>query len=362
MMETQVDLKAGSGAMDARTGWRRIITGKVIGALAVFLAAGLMAACGKISSKDVPNKGDTVVEFYWNGSRVTPDSEQGPTLRANGRDTITVGVKVKGARSNQVDFFLPSDFASFPGCTTSNGWCSTYVDPQTGIANVIVQSKSVAGRGELIASAAGGTRASLLVTFDYATLTLFPSVVVLGENNTWAIIEARGGLTPIEWWVSRPEQIGIHERDETSVRVFVKDIRNPLASGTPPEPATLYALDAEGQTATASIYSETSGCTAATLTVSPSTGKAANAPTSVSIVLEDYDIRDQSSVIVYMTNRADNTTQAVTLTQWMVPGVFQTSITLAAGPLAGDTVEFEYPDEKGSGCISDVSTATFTWS
>ncbi|MGK7345341.1 MAG: hypothetical protein ACNS63_05985 [Candidatus Nitrospinota bacterium M3_3B_026] len=348
-------------AIDMKTNWRRIFTVKVLGVFAVFLAAGLMTACGKINSTDIPNKGDSTFEFYWNGSRVTPNSEQGPTLRANGRDTITVGVKVKGARSNQVDFFLPDDFATFPGCTTSDGWCSMYVDSVTGMANVIVQSKSVAGRGELIASAAD-TSASLLVTFDFATLTLFPSVVVLGEANTWAIIEARGGLTPIEWWVSRPEQIGIHERDETSVRVFVKDIRNPLDSGTPPEPATLYALDAEGQSAEASIYSETSGCTEATLTVSPSTGKAANAPTSVSIVLEDYDVRGQSSVTVYMTNRADNTTQAVTLSQWMVPGVFQESITLAAGPLAGDTVEFEYPDEAGSGCISDVSTATFTWS
>ena len=357
-MKAYKDLKAERGDTDMKTQWRRIAAGMIYAA--AMAAVMVVSGCGKKSSVDIP-KYDESFQVYWEGSAVTPEGENGPVIRANGRDTMKVYAALRGSTSNIVNFFLPATFATFPGCTTTEGWCSSYISSKTGYAAVVVQSTTVAGRTELLVTSDAG-EASLLVTFDYATLTLFPSVLVLnGTDSTQAIVEARGGLTPIEWWVSHPQQVGFHIRDETSVVVYTQNISDPLtgATSTPPEPMTLTARDAEGSTATANIYTSTTNCTAASLNVTP-TGAANGNNATVSITLEDFDMRDASSVTVTAySSILTIAPQTFTLTPWLVPGVFQATVSLS-DPGAASTTTIEYAD-TGTGCQGNSVTATFTW-
>lgn len=356
-MEKREDLKAGRGDCDMKRKWRRTTAGIVTTILFAFAGAALLA-CGQTTSKDVP-EGQASLTLEAN-SPITPDHNDSATVvRANGRDTLEVVATVRGL-SNTVGFFIPSSWGTFQGGTLSaaDGY-TYYVADRSGKAYATLVSSTVAGRTEIFAKSID-KQAKLMITFDFATLTLFPSELILnGKENASAIVEARGGLPPIEWWISHPQSVQFHVRDETSVLVFIKNIADPLtgAANTPPEPATLTARDAEGNEATADIYTDTANCTAATLNVTPAAGTGGGGNVSVSVTLEDFDMRGASSVNVTLHTGVASST--ITLSPWIVPGLFQATQTFN-DPGAATTWSLEYAD-KGAGCQGSIVTTTFTW-
>jgi len=340
-----------------RMNWRRTVTGIVLTAFMAFAGASALQGCGQANTEDVPSSGASLsLEAR---SPITPDNGSSTVVRANGRDTLELVATVRGL-SSIVGFFIPSNWGTFQGGTLSTGDGYTYYTAdRSGVARATLVSSTVAGRTEVFAKSLD-MQAKLLITFDYATLTLFPKVLVLnGTDSTSAVVEARGGLTPIEWWVSRPQDIGFHIRDDTSVVVYIASITDPLtgSSGTPPEPAVLYARDAEGNESTASIYTATNNCTSASLTATPSSVAAATANPTISVTLEDFDIRDASSASVLMIS-ANGSHQELTLLPWLVDGLFQVSVELA-GDFNSGTVTFEYRDVNSS-CQGETVTTTVT--
>ncbi len=316
----------------------------------------LASGCGNLSSKTVPGKDDASISVEINGASGT-DQDGNPLIRANSRDLLEFVATVRGL-SSSVGFFLSTNWGSFQGGAIGTDGYTYFTADQDGKSRAVFVAGASAGRAELQVKSKQKT-ASQYITFDFATLTIFPSRIQIdGKGATPVNVVARGGLPPIEWSVSSPRAISITPTSADSVRLMVADwdaLQETGATGV-----ILYAFDAEGQIAQAVITSGVSSCTTGLMTISPTTGVkteiAANGIT-VSVTLDDFDRGSATSVVATVTGPGINST--LTLTQWLTQGIFQGLFTLNTGDAASGTYTFSVPEETDATCTPGTTIGTF---
>lgn len=329
-------------------------------AMAAWLALAL-AACGKATYSKAPEGVSPSLSVVANGPRgeIFTESGGGATLRANGRDALTVAASVSGL-STDVAFFIPVEWGAWQGGQTGADGFVHYAADVSGKARGTLVAGQRAGKQQIIVrSRDAETR--LTVTFDFATLTLFPSVVVIdGAPGASAVVEAHGAMPPVSWSVSHPQSLRIYERDATSIYLSARDEDKPLPSASLPSGgATLYARDAEGQIAAAPVYVINRGCAAASLTVSPSTGQAG--PFAVTVTVEDTDRAGAASVDVQI---ADGATldggSSATVAAVGSAGLFSTTFTLATPGDGAYSIFYTDPDDPDTNCAPATLSRQFT--
>ncbi len=346
--------------------WPRTIKGIFL-ALLAFTFTVVFAGCGEMSSSTVPTPSATTpslsLEAY--DSRGGSTSSDNLNVRANSRDLLEVVATVTGL-IRSVGFFIPPSYGTWVGgATGAEDGFQYYIVDDDGKARAVLTAGVEAGRQEIVARyltvrlgswvAGSYIEARLLITFDFATLTIFPNTIVLnGPASKARVVEVRGALPPVEWWVSHVDIIGFHIRDETSIYIFWKDSQLPISGPAFPEGSgTLYVKDAEGQIATASVYLINTGCSAAIMTVSP-TNADFDSGVVVTITVTDPDRAGQASVTVSATggsSLASNTLAAIG-----IAGVFSVSTTYTVPTEGTYSIIYSDIDDPGNNCsIGSVS-------
>ena len=326
---------------------------------AVFALA--LVACGKATYSTAPSGVSPALTVIASGPRgeTFTESGGGATLRANGRDALTVAASVSGL-STDVAFFIPEAWGAWQGGQTGSDGFIHYSADVSGKARGTLVAGLKSGRQQIIVrSRDAETR--LTVTFDFATLTLFPSVIVIdGAPGASALVEAHGAMPPLTWSVSHQQSLRIYERDATSIYLSARDEDKPLTSASLPSGgATLYARDAEGQIATAQVFVINRGCAAASLTISPSTGQAG--PFAVTVTVEDTDRAGAASVDVQI---ADGATldggSSATVAAVGSAGLFSTTFTLATPGDGAYSIFYTDSDDPDTNCAPVTLSRQFT--
>ncbi len=311
--------------------------------------SGMISGCGATSDDGRPTSDPSLTLTV--SSPITPDSEGiGTVVRANGRDTLELIAKVQGL-STSVGFYIGSEWGFFQGgyLDTADGYTYFTAD-RDGVATATITSNFLSGRTEVHAKSVNH-KVTQYVSFDDATLSIYPSTMTLDAmNDNYAYAYARGALPPVEWWLSNTSAIEKHSVDDTTIKVFVHN----QASFT--GAVTLFAEDAEGQTASILISPSTSGCQTAIFTVSPGSGLSVNGPATVSLTLEDYDRQDETSVVAEVSGADLSGGATVTLTQWLAPGLFQGNYRV---PATQGAYTFTTSDLL-TNCQQSITTALFT--
>ncbi|MBI4666134.1 MAG: hypothetical protein HY751_06985 [Nitrospinae bacterium] len=327
-------------------------TGMVIAAVMAFATATL-TGCGKTNSETIPSSAPSLTLDVTGASK---DSEGRYSIRANARDSIEVTATVSGL-SSLVGFYVPSGYGTFTGGTvnTLDGF-TYYMADRSGKARATfvagAQGTTSTGRIDMVARSLD-VEATVPLSFDFATLTILPASITITDVSAPGVyVYARGGLPPIEWFVSDPRVLAFNVVNDTTIELYVVDAA--AFTGTV---YTLDAIDKEGQTAQINVtLGGATACTAATITANPtSVSKGLGASTVVSIVVVDSNqSADTVEVIV-----SGSTSSTMTLTQWGGPGIYEGSITLVGD---GSTLPytFSYSGGSGSGCQPTVATVSVT--
>jgi hypothetical protein len=324
---------------------------------ALIAVATFGVGCGdSLVSKDIDTSGNGSIALT--ASTSINGSSAAPTLRGNTRDILNVEAKVSGLTTN-VGFYLPVNYGllgphpvTASGSVDPDGYYYTTAD-KSGVARATFVSTGGVGSTQVIAKA-GNKTAVLQVHFDFATLTILPSVLDMDVQGATDTIYFRGAAPPVEVWSSDPNAITVTKLDETKARVLLHDLPALIAAGT--TGVTITAMDDEGQKATATIVAANS-CTTGVLTVTPAADVVNGSV--ISVLLVDSDQLNFSSVSVHVTTTvAGVAAQDVVLSQWLTPGVFQANYTVPAAGVAGtDTISFHYSDQS-VGCVPGVVTTT----
>lgn len=321
--------------------------GFTMAAAVALSAAAMMTACGKLKSENIPTSTPSLTLEVTNAEK---DSEGRYSIRANGKNTLEVVATVTGL-SSSVGFYLPATWATFSGGTTFSSSSSNtatdnsgpssnttdlytyYTADSSGKARAIFTPLTTGvGRIDLLVKSLD-VEVSLPLSFEFATLTIFPATLMITDPSAPGVyLYARGGLPPIEWFISDPRTLGYHVVDDTTIEVFVSD---PAAFTS--QTITVTARDAEGQTASSTItLGSTTACTASTIAVTPTSVSftIGSAPDLVvSITVTDPNNTSATSVSVGYT--APNSSGTLTLTQWGSPGVFQYTQTVLGSEFDG---------------------------
>lgn len=332
---------------------------KLLALGSITLPSGLLltSGCGNLSSKSVPGKDDAYISVQINGADGV-DQDGNPLIRANSRDLLEFVATVRGL-SSAVGFFLSTNWGVFQGGTIGPDGFTYYEADEDGKARAVFVAGASAGRAELRVKSKQKT-ASKLITFDFASLTIFPSSIVFSAASvgTPITVVARGGKGPIEWSTSNPRAVNVSPSGAEAARLTVGDWEALLATGT--IGVTLYAFDSEGQTATAIITAGTSSCTTGVIDINPASVAGIDIPAggvSVSVTLDDFDRGNATSVSVTITGPGTNTTLA--LSQWLTQGIFQGLYTVASGAASG-TYTFSVPEETDATCKPGITVGTFS--
>ncbi|VAX25302.1 hypothetical protein MNBD_NITROSPINAE03-34 [hydrothermal vent metagenome] len=347
------------------------VKGILLAALAV---AGLSvyAGCGKVGSSDIPTPAITksaIVSFEAIGPRGSASDGSGKmSVRAQSRDLLEVIATVTGL-NRTVGFFIPSDWGTWQGGTLNEDDSFTYYQVDgSGTAKGTLVAGSNAGRHDVIAryqdfGAGDYIEARLSITFNLATMSIFPSTIVLNNDpSKGKVVEVRGALPPVEWWVSHPDVMGFHIRDETSIILFWIDAQKPIGStALPAGGGTLTALDAEGQQATAIVYMINTGCTEGVITLSPASGAFASTTIVVSVEDSDRALAGDTTVAVFVGGVATSAT-TITLTQTggANSSLYTASYTHEAAAAGSSTFTYQDPDNPTSNCASGSVVTTFS--
>ncbi|VAX14738.1 hypothetical protein MNBD_NITROSPINAE04-1165 [hydrothermal vent metagenome] len=360
------------GGGESQVSDKRLLSVKGI-LLAALAVAGLSvyAGCGKVGSSDIPTPAITksaIVSFEAIGPRGdTSDGSGKMSVRAQSRDLLEVIATVTGL-NRTVGFFIPEDWGTWQGGTLNDDDSFTYYPVDgSGTAKGTLVAGSNAGRHDVIAryqdfGAGDYVEARLSITFNLATMSIFPSTIVLNSDpSKGKVVEVRGALPPVEWWVSHPDVMGFHIRDETSIILFWIDAQKPIGSTSlPAGGGTLTVLDAEGQQATAIVYMINTGCTAGVLTLSPSTGPTT---TAITVTVEDQDrALDGGTTVTVFVSGAQTSATSVVLNQTggTSSSLYSAVYTYTSGTTGAVTFTYQDPDEPSNNCISGSITATFT--
>lgn len=316
----------------------------LFGVAALFMTVTIFA-CGELSSADLPSEEPSLVlEAPSQGA--SSDDGSGVSLKANGVDAVGLKATVRGLSTN-VGFYIPPGWGSFSeGEVGVDGY--TYITADSdGEATITLISGSYTGRVDVSAKS-NSHEARLTADFLFATITLYPSSLTLADQNgAYATVTVTGHTQPV-WWVSSySAAIYVTRLSETEARVFVHNAT--LFDSD----VTITATDAEGQKASLIVTPGLSACVDATFALSNSTPSAGD---TVSLTLDDYDRKNLDSVDVIITG-AD--TGALTLTEWMSPGVFQGTYTIPAAAVSGDSFTFSTVDSDSS-CVDVTISVTAT--
>jgi len=346
------------------------VKGILLTALAI-TGLSVYAGCGNVGTSDAPtpaNMTSAIVSFEAIGPRgSTSDGSGKITVRAQSRDLLEVLATVTGL-NRTVGFFIPSDWGTWQGGTLNNDDSFTYYPVDgAGTAKGTLVAGSNAGRHDVIAryqdfGAGQYIEARLSITFNLATMSIFPSTIVLNSDpSKGKVVEVIGALPPVKWAVSHPDVMGFHIRDDTSIILFWIDAQKPIGSTSLPSGGgELTALDAEGQLATAIVYLINTGCTAGVLTLSPATGATA---TAITVTVEDQDrALDGSTTVTVFISGAQTSATSVVLNQTggTSSSLFSAVYTYTSATTGAVTFTYQDPDEPSNNCISGSITSTFT--
>lgn len=345
------------------------VKGILLAALAV---AGLSvyAGCGEVSS-DVPATAipsSAIVSFEAIGPRGATSNGSGKiTVRAQSRDLLEVIANVTGL-TKLVGFFIPANWGTWQGGTLSLVDAFTYYEVnEVGEARGVLVAGANAGRQDLIAryqdwDTGAFIEARLAITFNMGVMEIFPSTIVLNNDpSKGKVVEVRGALPPVEWWVSHPDVMGFHIRDETSIILFWIDAQKPIGSTSLPSGGgTVTALDDEGQQASATVFMINTGCTEGVLTLSPSTGPTG---TAVTVTVEDQDraLAVDTTVTVFVSGAQTSATSvALNQTGGSSSSLYSAVYTYTSGTTGAVTFTYQDPDSPSNNCISGSVVSIFT--
>jgi len=352
--------------------------GMVMTAIYMFLIAIAQTGCGQVTNNDPPGGGGgpslTLTYDGPRGDSTTTADDGSPIIRANSRDTLEIVATVSDL-SSYVGFFIAAGWGTWTGGTLEDDGFTYYTADKNGKAKAVLTAGANAGKQEVIARSLE-VEARLMITFETGTFALFPSTIVLDDaQNQKVWVEAVGGLAPIKWWVSHPDVLNLYIRPDTlTVSIEWLDARKPITtSSLPSGGGTLYAMDSEGQTATATIYAMNTGCTAGTISITPAsasanTGDGTSAVIAITVDDLDRSLDNSTSVTVYISGPGTLTNgNSVTLTPAAAgSNLFTGSYTMQCDATcnngANDTFTFIYndPDDPASSCLSGTVETTFT--
>lgn len=360
--------------MKTKRPWAKL--GLITAAAVALSSAVIMTACGKLKSDGVPSSSEQSLTLDVVNASQGADGRY--SVRANGKDTIEIVATVKGL-SSFVGFYIPATWGSFIGGTPNPTDGFTYYSANsegkaraTLVAGVTAPDapttttptnssptgvSNPTGRIELVARSLTAEKV-LPLSFDYAGLALFPSTLSITDWSAPGVyIWARGGLPPIEWFVSHPRVLKYNVINDTTIMVYVSDA---TAITTAATNVIVTARDAEGQTASATVVLGGNVCMASTITAEPATPKTSTAvgATTISVVVVDTSQVEAASVKVIVGGDGSGT---ITLTQWDTPGVFQGSYSIPALTIAGKTYNFTYTGVDAA-CAPAVVKDTVTTS
>ena len=330
-------------------------SGTVLTAVLAFFGAVMFSGCGGgLKSESVPNQGvDPSLSLSVAGN-VSKDSEGRYKLRANSKDTIEFVATVKGL-SSYVGFYVPAGWGTFGGGTVStiDGY-TYYTADRSGNVRAVMTSAAAAGKFDLRAKSLDVEK-TLPLTFDFSTLALFPNAFVLTDVSAPNVfVYARGGVPPIEWFVSEPRAVAWNVIDSDTIEVYIHD-PNVIGAGLT---ATLTARDAEGQSATATITMGTAAaqCAASTISATPGAPKTSTAAavTVISVVVLDYNKMGSASVTVNVGGAGSG---QLTLSEFGSPGVFQGNYSIPAATAASTSYLFSYSGVLAN-CMPGVVSAS----
>lgn len=341
--------------MKTKRPWAKL--GLITAAAVALSAAVLVTACGKLKSDGVPSAGEQSLTL--DVVNATKGSDGRYSVRANGKDTIEIVATVRGL-SSYVGFYIPATWGTFIGGVASATDGFTYYSADSdGKARAIlvagitkmsdaptstatqnatqVSIENPTGRIELVAKSLT-VEQSLPLSFDFAGLQLFPSILKITDWSVPIYIYARGGLPPIEWFVSDPRAVKYNVINDNTVAVYVTD---PSVFPSGGSQLIVYARDAEGQVATSLVTLGGSVCAASTITADPASPKSSTSATAItiSVLVVDSSQAEAESVIVRVGGAGSG---SMTLTQWSTPGVFQGSYTIPAMTAASTNYIFQY--------------------
>ncbi len=350
----QPDRKGVGGAMSV---FRKLTGSLVLLTAFTFAGSALLNGCGNLVSQDVPGAGEKSLSVKVL-SQVGEDSDGNPMVRANGRDTFEFIATVKGLEGN-VGFFLPTAWGAFQGGTLSATDGYTYFNAdEDGKARALYVASTVMGRIELRSKSQYKTVMQTL-TFDFGTLTLYPSAATIYALSGEKVrITARGAKPPVRWETSHPSFIDITVIDDLTAEFEIKS--DSRFEGTTDVTVTISAWDQEATAPATSTLTidmgtafDSSSCSAGAITVSPTTG--ATGGTWVSVVVVDPDKAGSSSVTVQVSGLSGAST--LTLTEFGTPGIFQVSFSASGTGITS----FSYSD-IGEGCNLALISASWTGS
>ncbi len=350
--------------------------GMVMSAIYMFLVAVAQTGCGQVTNNDPPGGGDgpslTLTYEGPRGDSTTIADDGSPIVRANSRDTLEIVATVSDL-SSYVGFFIAAGWGTWTGGTLESDGFTYYTADKTGKAKAVLTAGANAGKQEVIARSLE-VEARLMITFETGTFALFPSTIVLDDDQNQKVwVEAVGGLAPISWWVSHPDVLNLYIRPDTlTVSIEWLDARKPITSSSlPAGGGTLYAMDSEGQTATAVIYAINTGCTAGTIAITPASANLTGATTAVvTVTVDDLDrsLDNTTSVTVYisgpgtLTNGNSVTLTPVSAGSNLFTGAYTMDCDTTCENTTNDTFTFIYndPDVPASSCLSGTVETTFT--
>lgn len=326
--------------------------GLIMTAVVAMAALSMMTACGKLKSENIPTAGSESLTVEV--TNVSKGSDGRYSLRANGKDSIEVVATVKGLSSN-VGFYLPAGWGAFNGGTVSatDGFTYYSADSEGKARATITSTTTGSGRIDLKVKSLD-VENTLPLSFEFATLTVQPSTLTITDVSAPGVyLYARGGLAPIEWFVSDPRTLAYNVIDSDTINVYVPDAATFTANaGT----ITVTARDAEGQTATATVtLGGTMTCSASALTVNPPSGTNADVYNyTLSVMVVDYSQAGSPSVTVEVGGTAP--ASVLTLTEWGTAGIFQSNFDATVG--ISEYITFSYSGVNTS-CQPTTNVATF---
>ena len=357
--------------MKTKRPWAKL--GLITAAAVALSAAVLVTACGKLKSEGVPATGDQSLTL--DVVNATKGSDGRYSIRSNGKDTIEIVATVKGL-SSYVGFYIPATWGTFIGGTANPADGFTYytadregkaratlvagvtspdptaTPPYNGSATGV---SNPTGRIELVARSLTEEKV-LPLSFDYAGLALFPATLSITDWSVPGIyIWARGGLPPIEWFISDPRTLKYNVVNDTTIQVYLADPAFVTTAGTT---ITVTARDAEGQTATSAVVLGGAVCSAATITADPAGPKTSTSAvaTTISVLVVDSSQAESESVVVRVGGAGSG---SITLTPWETPGIFQGTYSIPAGIAASTVYQFSYAGVD-SACSPKVVTDSVT--
>lgn len=357
--------------MKTKRPWAKL--GLITAAAVALSTAVIVTACGKLKSDGVPSASEQSLTL--DVVNATKGSDGRYSIRSNGKDTIEIVATVKGL-SSYVGFYVPATWGTFVGGTANPTDGFTYytadregkaratlvagataadgvgISPYNGTTSAVANPT---GRIELVARSLTEEKV-LPLSFDYAGLALFPSTLSITDWSVPGIyIWARGGLPPIEWFISDPRTLKYNVVNDTTIQVYVADPSFLTTGGTT---IVVTARDAEGQTASSSVVLGGAVCAASTVTAEPAAPKTSTSAvgTTISVVVVDASQAEAESVTVRVGGAGSG---SITLTQWDTPGVFQASYTIPAATAASTKYEFTYSGVD-TACQPLITKATVT--